>query len=536
MLDSIFPYIRAVLREKWLALWVAWAVCVLGWSAVLLWPDKYESTAKIHVDTQSILEPLLKGMAIQPNIGVRVELMSKVLLSRPNLERVIRMVDLDIDAETEDDLEKLVTKVRQSIEVNGTGSMNLYTLSSRYSSPEESKLIVQSLLSLFVEEIQGKTREESDQAGRFLDTQIQAYEQRLLEAEKNLEAFKRKNIGDLPQEGASYYQDYQKTKTLLENSRLKLQEALNKRDALRRQMEGDEPTYLGLGEKKSKGNVVEGNFSSRIKQLQQKRDDLLIKYTDLHPKVQAVSRMLEELQTKQAEKSSTFKPGNTPLLLGDKLTPLQKSTFFQQLTVALGQAEAEAAAMQARVAEYSHRMSALKTQMNSALDVETQLQGLNRDYLIIKKRYSDLLSRRETARLSERVEQTKVVKFRIVEPPSLPLKPVAPNRPLFATVVLIAGLLAGVGVTILRLMLHPTFSSVKQLATTLGRPVLGSVQSIVKPDQNNKNSLSRVSFIAACFALLVSYGGVLLISILSNHDTTTELSSLGFDAWEKNKL
>lgn len=534
MLDSIFPYIRALFRDKWLTLCVAWAVCILGWSAVLLWPDKYESTAKIHVDTQSILEPLLKGMAIQPNIGVRVELMSKVLLSRPNLERVIRMVDLDIDAESVEDLEKLVTKLRKAITVDGTGSVNLYTLSARYASPEESKLIVQSLLSLFVEEIQGKAREETDQAGRFLDTQIQAYEQRLSESEKNLEAFKRKYIGVLPQEGATYYQDYQKTKTLLDNSKLKLQEALNKRDALRRQMQGDEPTYLGLGEKKS--HATEGNFSSRIKQLQQTKDKLLIKYTDQHPKVEAVSRMLADLQKKQARKTSSRKPVNTALLLGDKLSPLQKSTFFQQLTVALGQAEAESAAMQARVAEYSHRLALLKKQMNSALDVETQLQGLNRDYLIIKKRYSDLLSRRETARLSERVEQTKVVKFRIVEPPSLPLKPVSPNRPLLATIVLLSGLIAGIGMAILRSMIYPTFSSVKQLASAIGKPVLGSVESMMMPEQQKKHSMSRVGFIAACFALLISYGGILLVSKLISHDTTTEISSLGRDTWEKKAL
>lgn len=536
MLDSIFPYIRALIRDKWLVLWVAWAVCILGWSAVLLWPDKYESSAKIHVDTQTILEPLLKDMAIQPNIRARVQLMSKVLLSRPKLERVIRMVDLDIDVETEDDLEELIKKLRKSIKIKGTVENNLYTLTARYSTPEESKMIVQSLLSIFVEEIQGKAREESDHAGRFLDTQIQAYEQRLVEAEKKLEAFKRKNIGVLPEEGISYYQDYQKTKTLLENSRLKLQEALNKRDALRRQMEGDEPTYLGLGEKKSTTNVTEGNFASRIKQLQEKKDNLLIKYTDEHPKVKAVSRMLEELQAKQAEKSASFKPLDAPLLLGDKLSPLQKSTFFQQLTVALGQAEAEAAAMQARVAEYSQRLALLKKQMNSALDVETQLQGLNRDYLIIKKRYSDLLARRETARLSERVEQTKVVKFRIVEPPSLPLKPVSPNRPLLATLVLIAGLLAGIGVTILRSMMYPTFSSVKQLASTLGRPVLGSIRSMTVFEREKKNLLSRSAFAAACCALLISYGCVLVISILTSHDATSELSNFDSNAWGKKEL
>ena len=533
MIDSLFPYIRALLRDKWLALWIAWAVCILGWSAVLLWPDKYESKAKIHVDTQSILAPLLEGMAIQPNIAVRVELMTKILLGRPNIERVIRMVDLDIDIESEDDFEQLVNKLQQSIEINTAGNMNLYTIAARYSAPEEAKLIVQSLLSIFVEEIQGKVREESDQASRFLDTQVQAYEQRLSGAEKNLEVFRRQYVGELPQEGATFYQDYQKTKTLLEKSRLHLQEALSKREALKRQMEGDEPTYLGLGEKKSQ--PIEGNFSSRIKELQQTRDNLLINYTDEHPRVKAVSRMLEDLQQQQSKKRSTRKAVNTPLLLGDKLTSLQKSTFFQQLTVSLGKAEAEAAAMQARVAEYSSRLAKLKEQMNSALGVETKLQGLNRDYQIIKKRYDDLLSRRETARLSERVEQTKVVKFRIVESPSLPLKPVAPNRPFFATLVLISGLLLGIGVSIIRSLIYPAFYTVKQLASVVGKPVLSSIENIVLPDQQEKNAISRLKFLAVCFALLVSFGGVMLVSLLTTNDTTHDISSLDSDGFRSKK-
>ncbi len=523
MIDSIFPYIRAMLRDKWLALWIAWAICFLGWTAVLLWPDKYESAAKIHIDTQSILAPLLKGMAIQPNIAVRVELMSKILLGRPNIERVIRMVDLDLDIETEEDFDKLVKNLQKSINIETTDSMNLYTINARYSSPEESKLIVQSLLSIFVEEIQGKVREESDQASRFLDTQVQAYEQRLSEAEKNLESFKRKNVGELPQEGATFYQDYQKTKVLLENSQLKLQEALNKRQSLKRQMEGDEPTYLGLGEKKAQ-QPIEGNFSSRIKELQQTRDKLLISYTEEHPRVKAVTRMLKDLQKKQLQRSASGKPVNTPLLLGDTLTSLQKSTFFQQLTVALGKADAEAAGMQARVAEYSQRLGILKKQMHSALGVETELQGLNRDYLIIKKRYSDLLARRETARLSERVEQTKVVKFRIVEPPILPLKPIAPNRPLWASFVLISGLLAGLGISIVRSLIYPAFYTVKQLASVAGKPVLGSIDRIELPEQHKENAVLAIKFIAAFFALIVSYGGVLFFSSFSEHNTQHDLS------------
>ena len=156
---------------------------------------------------------------------------------------------------------------------------------------------------------------------------------------------------------------------------------------------------------------------------------------------------------------------------------------------------------------------------------------MNRDYQIIKKRYDDLLFRRETARLSERVEQTKVVKFRIVESPSLPLKPVAPNRPLFATLVLISGLMAGIGVSIIRSLIYPAFYTVKQLASVVGKPVLSSIENIVLPEQQEKNAISRLKFIAACFALLVSFGCVVFVSLMTTNDTTHDISLLDGDGF-----
>ncbi len=96
LIAQIFGYLLGIWRFRWLALFVAWGIALAGWGFVAQMPDKYRASARVHVDTNSVLRPLLQGLAIQPNIDQRVALMSKTLLTRPNLEKLMRMADLDI--------------------------------------------------------------------------------------------------------------------------------------------------------------------------------------------------------------------------------------------------------------------------------------------------------------------------------------------------------------------------------------------------------------------------------------------------------
>ena len=79
--------LRATWRHRWLGLGVAWLVGVIGAVVVMRVPDKYEASARIFVDTQSILKPLMSGLAIQPNIEQQVMMLSRTLISRPNVEK-----------------------------------------------------------------------------------------------------------------------------------------------------------------------------------------------------------------------------------------------------------------------------------------------------------------------------------------------------------------------------------------------------------------------------------------------------------------
>jgi polysaccharide chain length determinant protein (PEP-CTERM system associated) len=177
LLDQVISFVRGAWRFRWYFHLIAWPICIAGWAFVYKMPDQYEASARVYVDTQSVLRPLLRGLAVQTNIEREVEVMTRTILSRPNLEKIARMTDMDLEAKTPEDMEKLLDRLRRAIHFSsGRSRENLYTITYVDKDPERGKQVVQSLLTLFVETSLGDTRKDTNVAQRFLDDQIKEYE------------------------------------------------------------------------------------------------------------------------------------------------------------------------------------------------------------------------------------------------------------------------------------------------------------------------------------------------------------------------
>ena len=107
--------LRGMWKHRWLGLVVAWVVGALSVVVVLCIPDKYEASARIYVDTQSILKPLMSGLAIEPNLDQQIMILSRTLISRPNVEKLIRMADLDLNIKTKQGQDELVDGLRNHL-------------------------------------------------------------------------------------------------------------------------------------------------------------------------------------------------------------------------------------------------------------------------------------------------------------------------------------------------------------------------------------------------------------------------------------
>ena len=111
LIKQLLSFARGMWRFRWPGVLVAWLVALVGVAAVFRIPDQYEASARIYVDTQSILKPLMAGLTVQPNISQQINMLSRTLLSRPNLERLVRMADLDLGAKSPKDQEALIAQL-----------------------------------------------------------------------------------------------------------------------------------------------------------------------------------------------------------------------------------------------------------------------------------------------------------------------------------------------------------------------------------------------------------------------------------------
>src|SRR5262245_13232018 len=130
--ERIVDELRGAWRFRWVAMFVAWAVCIFGWCYVFAMPDVYEGTAKVYVDTRTVLGPLLEKLTVRPDVNSQLALVRQAMLGRPQLERVARETDLDLLAATPQARAALIDELRGRITIEGgdsNGSGGLYVIS-----------------------------------------------------------------------------------------------------------------------------------------------------------------------------------------------------------------------------------------------------------------------------------------------------------------------------------------------------------------------------------------------------------------------
>jgi len=500
LLSQMSAYLSGIWRFRWTLLVSAWLLSIAGWVYVYQMPEEYRATARVHIDSNNVLRPLLRGLAVQPNVTHRVRLMSQTLLSRPNLEKLMRMTDLDLTVKTDIAKEKLLSDLSKDILLAGERrNPSLYSLAFTHRSRDTAKRIVQSLISVFIESVLGDKRVESADAQEFLDQQIAEYEERLAEAESRVADFKRRYVGTMPGTEGGYYTRMEEAKSLLKAAQLQLKEMENRRADLESQIEdADEDLAIPI-------DVPEiiSPFDIRIQNLQGKMDELLLRYTDRHPEVRHIRSIIAELEaSKEREKAEAEAEPASP-------EDLQSSPVYQQMRAMLAQTEAGIAELKVRVAEYENRAKELEKRVDSIPLIEAEMHQLNRDYNVISGQHSDLLKRRESARMSQQVEQSSDdVKFRVIDPPFVPLKPTEPNKMLLNIGVLLVAIGAGLGIAFLLSILRPVISDRYIMGQVTGLPVLGSVSMIKTAVQKRKELFGKMIFISLALCLVMLFAGI----------------------------
>ncbi len=503
VLQQILGYAKAAWHRRWWGVAVAWLVCIVGWTWVMMIPDRYEASARVYVDTQTLLKPLLSGLAAEPNVEQQIKLMTRQLVSRPTLEKVARMTDLDVKAKTPEQTEAMLDGLASKISIADAGRENLYTISYQDANGDLAKKVVQSLLTIFVETSLGKTRQDISSSQRFIEEQLQQYQQKLTDAENALTEFKRKHIGMMPGQGGGYYAKLAETSAQLRQAQLDQQEAVNRRNQLKRQLADEEPELTAAAAAVSTHSEIDG----RIQALEKQMDLLRLQYTDLHPDIQSTKRLIEKLEAQKKIDLAERK--------ADPAGARIQNPVYQQLTIAIAEADATVASLSARVAEYRRRYGELRKASNMIPQVEQEYTQLMRDYDVYHQNYDALLKRRESVTMSGEVEsKTDTVDFRVIDPPFVPSQPAWPNRPLLLSMVTLGGLAAGVAAAFLLSQLRRTVTDRRTLRELTGLPLLGAVARVETDETRRRKRKGLLTYLAALGSLIAAYGAVVILQLV----------------------
>jgi polysaccharide chain length determinant protein (PEP-CTERM system associated) len=514
--------LRGMWKFRWPGLVVAWATAVVGSVAIWKIPDQYEASARIYVDTDSILKPLMSGLAVQPNVEQQISMLSRTLISRPNIEKLIRMADLDLKSQSKSDQESLVEKLSQGIQIRTAGGINLYTMNYRDSESERAKRVIQSMVSIFVESGLGASRKDTDSAKTFLNEQIKTFEAKLEEAEARLKEFRLRNLSTQSGDGKDATARVGELNGQLEAARLQLREAENARDAAKQQLAlerapvGNSATQSLLQE--STISVATPELDARIDSQKKNLDALLQRFTDAHPDVAGARRLIKDLEEqKRKEVAELRKAAMATAAAAGPGTGAGSSLAAQELSRVLASAEVQVAALKARVAEYTSRMAQAREALKTAPQVEAEAAQLNRDYAITKKGYEDLVARRQSAIMSGDLDVASgVAEFRLIDPPRVSPKPVSPNRLLLMPMVLVASVGLGLAFAFVASQMRPTFANAEELRLQTGLPLLGVVTMLVTDADRKRSRVSLFRFVAASGGLVGLFAaGLITMSLMS---------------------
>jgi len=498
--QELLVALQAVWRRRWIAVACAWGVALVGIAVVWAVPNRYEATSRIYVDTQTVLKPLMAGLAFQPDIDQQVRMLARTLVSRPNVERLINLPGTKIAIEGEE-RERTIDRLIDRIKVDHSGG-NLYVISFRDTEPERAKAVVVGLVDLFVDSGVDSKQRDSTEASAFIDEQIKVYEGKLSEAEGRLKDFKIRNFGV---SGVSNQDYYTRTSTIADEVgrlRISLASAEQGRDALKRELASEDPSLPANALNPSGPAAAPSELDTRIEAQSRQLDELLRRYTDAHPDVVNARRIVRQLEAQRANEAQT-KDRSGGKAGGSAAT----SPVYQRIRVSLAEAEANVASLRSQLAAQQHRLDELRATASRVPQAEAELAQLNRDYDVIRKNYDQLVSRREAASLGVKMDKSaQLADFRVVEPPRVAPKPVFPDRTALALLAMLAAIAVGVVVAYGMHLMAPTFVAARPLQEISRRPVLGTISIYQTQEMLTAERRDVLRFSGAVAAFLVLHG------------------------------
>jgi polysaccharide chain length determinant protein (PEP-CTERM system associated) len=511
LLWTLVAYAKSAWRFRWIGVAVAVGVAAAGWVAVAMMPDRFVAQARVYVDTSSQIGRVLSGQIADSSFEQELQFVRESLLGRPQLERLARAADLDLEVKDEQELAALVESLRASISISiapvmggyrgPAGGGNIYSIEFRDRDRGISVTVVKSLLDIFMEDTLGAQRATSEVSSSFLKDQIEDYQRRLREADRRIADFNRQHAERMPGMQGGYFQRLQLETSELGRAREQLNLAASKLESINRQLRGEAGQPVVDSEASPTGPI-----DLRIRSAEQALEDLHLRFTEQHPDVVALEEMLADLKAQRENQLQEIASGEIGFA--------SSNPVLQALQIAKNETEAEVATLRADVRARETSIANLRGLIDELPNVEADLANLTRDYTVLNQQYQNLLASSERDQLTRNAQQSESIQFRIIDPPNAPLDPTDPNRAAFMLMVILISLGAGGAVAFLLSQARPVFVDAQSLTDETGLVVLGTVGRSTTLLENSSQRRDLLAFLASIAALLAVYGSVMAFELI----------------------
>ncbi len=477
-MDGLYNQIRIALhqvwRRRWLAAGVAWGVAVLGWLVIALIPNSYEAKARLFIQQQQVFASL-PGSTMEDRNAQMLRL-KQTLVSNENLTRVVRRTDLNSLVASDRDLSAVVSALRTRITVTQQpdGGLEIKASSniSGFSNAQNARTAagtVQGLIDAFREENMTGDRQQAGQGLEVLDEELRRREAALREAEQRRVEFEQRFMGALPGTG-SISDRMNAARTELSGLEQQIAAAQASLTAMRAQLAATPATIPGMGGETS--STATGQIAQLSGQIAQ---NLARGWTESHPDIRAARAQIARLRPYAAQERQS---GNT----GGISNP-----SYVSLRAMMAEREAQLGAATTRRNQLQADLGQLSARQSTEPSLAAQQSQLASDYNTLKQQYDQLVAQREQIRLRRDINsRTSPISVSVVEPPSVPNAPAAPNRPIFLTLVLIVALGAGVAAAFVGGQLQTTFPTANRLVQVTGLKVMGTVSEVVSAFERSR--------------------------------------------------
>ena len=502
-------------RFRWISLAVAWAICVAGWTYVYRMSDVYEASTRVYVDSKGALGTLLQGMTVDPNASQQLHYVRQLLLSRPQLEHVARQAELGSVATTPAAMERLVNSLQKRITiavdslVPYSSSDGVYKISFQDTNRARSLAVVQTLTTNFM--TLSRRQEGEVEAKEFITKQIEELDKQLAEADLRRTDFRRRHEGTLPGEGGDYYGNIMSAQMALDTATADLKSAETRRQEFENQLSGEEPVLFGLGDvaEPSGGTDTNSDVGVQLRVWKKKLADLRTRYQEKYFEVVEAKQKVAELEAAQKAELDRLRRGMRAS--GDLAQSAKANPVYQSLQIDKNKTNVQIAELNERIKLQTQMLNELKRRRGISGEVATQLDQMNRDYDQLKGKQQALVNRLAAVKFSEDADRAQPFKFKLFDPPSVPLTPVGPNRAKYLTAILLLALAAGGGLAFLLSSLRPVFHDVRTLAQNISLPVLGSVSRVWDASHKLRQRSQLTAFSGGFVLLLVAFGVVMFL-------------------------